>query len=210
MNKLLFLLVVPFFISACIQPEGEEVITEIIDETDTYRFHDISYSIEEGDYIRPLEEITHQETIHRNYTDEEVKVEYTFFKGAKDYSVFHGMESADYKLIDDGPVQLLIPSSIDSEGHLYVKDGDRQNIFGENYYPSFDADSKTLFTIGPQSGLDITYNECWNELRLTYTATFIGEEYKRIITITGKWEGKQLWGHEYVSYIHYDLDPDHN
>lgn len=205
MKEILSLLMLMLLLfTSCIRPDENDSEPEIIDMTDTYKFYDIRYSLEEGDGLEIIE-YEHDVKIGENPTDQDVVVPFKPFEGRTEQSVFYGVESAEYEIDKDFPAMVNIPCLSEyDEGVVYVRDP-RCDLFKETNFPSSVSEWVTNITLYSHCGASWQYNEIIHKMRVTYVATFLGEKHERMIEIKGKWEGTINMGYYKSNHIIYGL-----
>lgn len=189
MKKSLLLLFLSIFFAAC---ETSQEDLELQRSADIYHFKDITYHLEENDFIKPVEN-WHKYIFYQNTTNTAVDAVFQPYQNEEDYSIFHGLENTSYTIFKEKPLLVNIPNNI-SKNTVFTG-SEKHNLFAKENFPANRVSrTKETIQVKPSCGVKVEHNEVIELLHITYIATFEGEKYGNTITIKGTWEGKHHYG----------------
>jgi len=191
MKKFFLLLIVPLVWAGCSKDDDTPDPEQEVDEV--YIFDNIKFFIAEGDGVEEKEKEMPEFRIE-NRTDAGMLITHKGPQNVFDTSTFSFEGKVDLSLFENENMYVTLPNDVSG---TWVLRGGEKGLFspGSTEYILYTrgsyAETVTLPEWCAYVSVDTVY---YRKIRVSFTATFVGQETGKEMVLSGKWEG---------NYVHY-------
>ena len=185
--------VVLLLLSPSCDPEEEGAVP--FQQKEVYLFESIEYFLEEtdGSFDQSTPEMTAEGT---NYINASGMLTFYPLMNVQETSLFSTRELDEYEFSVPENLQIPIPEEVVGNQIVLGEPKAKFDIALTQYFSGDWSEKKVYLQIPPRSTMYYNYVICYQELRVSFRATFVGADNGKNIVVEGKWEGMHVMGVE--------------